>query len=641
MLKPLSPVLQPSDLRTIAGPAPTDDVFSSDDISVTRSHSSVIITSREGGGSPDVVVQARQVAVMQEDRDGDEWRFSSTSNPSSPCSSSSGSHCGFYSFVEDPASPEARQNEAWMVSPQRQTQLATLKEEQGFKLQTYSSSRKPASLFSEAESQYEVDERNWTKEVGEEEEKQLRKEIIRNQAPKKNLVLKDQLSALQDLDLSRSTDKLIEGFSVSYSPVNSRPEPPRPAEPGTINSEQINFSAARQQFLKMEQDRLMAILSPLRSSKTQLNSSLQQDADVISPRWMKTFEETSVFKPSEEDEPDLQREVMVSQTEESLDRRSSVSTDLDSEEPIVEVSSDESLTNHTTQQENKSVYETPIEREIRLAQEREEILRQSRGLRHSNSQVEMVKIKTKRLQTQLSPTKTRPKSRVSFVIQRELQRENQSGGEPQLQGRILGAHGEDPPQQLEVVKPDDEDEGRRAEERHPSESGDTKDVLSPCCPHRHPEEAQLPISPVSSATMSSAGGSGVQYSRGFLQDQMIPLSSPSSRTLWPEATSTPPQSWRENLESTGLQSREQGAPDFIEKEIEEVLRREQELKELRESREKTSQQVVSPTPLVEQAHKMAISQFYPPANTGMQSLSSLDYASAAPKLHTPCVCDDS
>ncbi|KAG7218871.1 hypothetical protein INR49_019457, partial [Caranx melampygus] len=527
------------------------------DISVTRSHSSVIITSQQDGGSPDVVVQARQVAVMQ-DRGSDEWHFSSTSNPSSPCSSSSGSHSGFYSFVEDPASPEAKQNEAWMVSPQRQAQMATLKEEQGFKLQTYSSSRKPGSLFSEEESQYEVDERKWTKVVGEQEEKQLRKEIIRNQAPKKNLVLKDQLSALQDLDLSKSTNQLIEGFSISYSPVNSRPEPPRPAEPGTVDNEQINFSAARQQFLKMEQDRLMAILSPLRSSKTQLNSPLQQDADVVSPRWMKTFEETSVFKPSEEDETDLQREVMVSQTEESLGRQSSVSTDLDSEEPIVEVSGDESLINHTTEQENKSVYETPIEREIRLAQEREENLRQSRGLRHSTSQVEMVEIKTKRLQTSLTPTKSRPKSRVSFVIQRELQKENQS-----------------------------------------------------------------------------RGSSGVQNSRGSPQDRMISLSSPSSQTLWREATSTPPRSWRDNLESTGLQSREQGGPDFIEKEIEEALRREQELKELRESREKTSQQVVSPTPLVEQAHKMAISQFYPPTNT--EKLVGLTSSSPRPFFRLPSI----
>ncbi|XP_056233539.1 mitotic interactor and substrate of PLK1 isoform X1 [Seriola aureovittata] len=650
VLKPLSPLLQPSDLRTIAGPTRSDNsdrddsLFSSDSISVTRSHSSVVISSQQGEGAPDVVVQVRQVAVSQ-DRGSvcDEWHFSSNSDPSSP-SSSSGSHCGFYSFVEDPTSPEAELNEAWMVSPQRQAQLATLKEEKGFKLQTYSSSRKPETLFSEGESQYEVETKNGIKVVGEEEEKQLRKEIIRSQAPKKNPVFKDQLCVLENLDLSRSTNKLIEGFSVSYSPVSSRPEPPHPDEPGTIDNEQINFSTARQQFLKMEQDRLTAILNPLGSSKTPLNTSLEQNPEVSSSRLVETFKDTTAFKPSEEGETDLEGKVMVCRTEECLSRQSSVFDDLDSglEELMVEVSggytSDEGLNNDNTQRDNRSEYETPIEREIRLVQEREENLRRSRGLRHDDSRLEMVEIKTKRLQSPLTPIKIKEKTRVSFILQRQIQRENQSREEPQQQGGNLGTYNQDPSQQLEDIKSDEQDKDRKAEERPPSESGDTDLSPSPCCPHRHPEETQLSISQMSSAPFSSARESGVQDSRGFLQDRITSLSSRSSSPSFPtltlerEATSTTPRSWRENLESTGLQSRGQGAPDFIEKEIEEVLRREQEL---RESREKTSRQLFSPAPLVEQATKMAISQFYPPANT--DKTVSLSSSSPRPFVRLPSI----
>lgn len=655
MLKPLSPLLQPSDLRTIAGPAQCnapnldDPAFTSDSISVARRHSSVVISSQQGDGSRDVVVQARQVGVS---KDGggtdDEWLPSSPSNPSSPTSSLD-SHSGFYSFVEDPTSPEAELNEAWMVSPQRQTQLATLKEDKGFKLQTYTSRRKPESLFLESngDSQYEVDLNNGVKEVHEEEEKKLRKEIIRSQAPKRNPTFKDQLSALENLDLNRSTNKLVEGFSVSYSPVSFRAELPYPVEPGTVDKEQINFNTARQQFLKMEQDQLTALLNPLRSSKGHLNISLQSDPNVSSSKQVETHhsmemsENTTMFKPSEEDETYPERKVMVCQTEESLSRQNSVFDDLDSglEEVSVEVgrgyTSEEGIFRDNTQknQSNKSTsdYETPIEREIRLVQEREENLRRSRGLKHKDSGAEMVEIKTKRLQSSLTPVKAKEKNRVSFIIQQEIQKENQRKEDPQQQRGILGRHSLNPHELQDIKRQfDQQDEDKRTEERPQTESGDAEVFLSPCCPHRHPEETELYISQMSAAPSSFSGGnSEVQDTRCFHQDRMTsssshfssPPSSPTPRPLC-DMTSTTPRSWKENFESTGLQSRGQGALDFIEKEIEEALRREQELRELRASRDETDRQVFSPSPLVEQATKMAISQFYPPVDTEKITVSS-------------------
>ncbi|XP_069375623.1 mitotic interactor and substrate of PLK1 isoform X2 [Paralichthys olivaceus] len=652
ILKPLSPLLQPSDLRTIASPIRGDApdlnsaVFSSESSSVTSNHL-VVCASQQDDGPPD------RGSIS------DEWQPSGPSSPSSGSgspSSSSGSHCGFYSFVEDPSSQEAELNEAWMVSPQRQAQLLTLREEKGFKLQTYTSSRKPESLFSESieESQYKVDPENVLKVVGEEEERQLRKEIIHSQAQKKNPIFKDQLHVLENLDLNRSTNQLIEGFSVNYSPVSTRTEPPKPAESETVDKEQINFGAVRQQFLKMEHN-----LNPLKFSAIHLNSSFQQDPDVFLSRQVETFDSMEVsdsadqFKPSDADKTYPERKVTGCPIEESLSRKSSVFDDLDSglEELLVEVgggyTSDKVMFNDDTQHENigcKSTpeSETPIEREIRLVQEREENLRRSRGLKHTDSKKEIVEIKTKRLQSSLTPIKVKEKTCLSFITPQDFQKEIETSEEPQQQEGILGQHNQDVPQQLEEVKCKIDQQDKRPL----SVSGETDVFLSPCCPHRHPEETELSISQINSVfTSFTVRDLIVQGSRHLDKDPTTPSHS-SSPALTPQhkLAWTMPQSWRENLESTGLQSREQGAPDFIEKEIQEALRREQEL---RESRKKPSHQLFSPTPLVEQATKMAVSQFYPPANTDKPvslcsssacppvRLSSISFITAQPWTSSP------
>lgn len=563
-----------------------------------------------------MVVQARQVAVSHETgSSSDEWL------PSSPSSlgSSTGSHCGFYSFVEDPTSPEAELNTAWMVSPQRQMQLATLKEERGIKVQTYASSRKPKSLFSESngDSHYEVGPNNGIEVVREEEEKQLRQEIIRSQAPKKRPAQKDDVSGLGKLDLSRSTNKLLEGFSLSYSPVHSRPEPLCPPGIGTIDEEQINFSAVRQQFLMMEQNQQPELFNPLWSSKTHLKMSPKPAPNVSSterqetPHMMELSQDTTFLRALDEDQTDLQKQVTVSYTEDSLSWQSSVFDDLDcSLEDLSggDTSTERKLNHNIGESSTKSTrdHETPIEREIRLIQEREENLRLSRGLKHSENG-KMVEITTKRLHSPLT----------NQVIQREMQKENQK-----RKGGILRLYSLDTPQKLGDTQRglDEVDEAKRREERPHSESGDANVFPSPCCPHRHSEETELLITQMSSAPPSfTSRDSKVQETRDFNQDQLTPSSShffsPSPVHLQDMTSNTPP-SWRESLQSSGLQSRGRGAPDFIEKEIEETLRREQELRELRISREEANQQSFTPAPLVEQAGKMAISQFYPPAATG-------------------------
>lgn len=645
VLKPLSPLLQPSDLRTMTSPnlsdAPNQDSLdvTSSSTSAACSHSSVLVSSQQWDRSADVVVQAWQVAVFQDGGDSsNEWLSSSLNSPSS----SSGSHCGFYSFVEDPTSPEAELNEAWMISPQRQTQLATLKEEQGFILQTYSSSRRPQSLFSDSngDCQYKVGLNNSSKVVQEEEEKKLRKEIIRSQAPKKKPTFKDQMTALENLDLSRSANKLIEGFSLSYGPVSSRPEL-SPAESAAVDKKNIDFSAARKQFLMIEQEQLPAPLNPLKSSKTYLNMSREPHPDVSSQ--LEGPEEThhSVYvqdkhKPPEEDQSGPKREVAVCLIEESCSEQSSVFDHLDSglEEPVEADGSYTSedgrfndITGKNKNSKSSSTQETPIEREIRLAQEREEKLRRSRGLKYSDSRVEMVEIKTKRLQLQLNPFRTKEKNQVSFIVQNEFQCESQKMDKLQQKGEIPELCGLDPPQELGGTQNDfnETDEEKRREDWPRPESGDTEAFQSPCCPHRHSEETKLYIRQMGFSPASSQ----VQDMRDFHQDPMTPSTYFSTSPLSPmplhllDKNTIRPWTRRESLQSTGLQSRRHGAPDFIKKEIEEALRREHELQELRASREESYPQLFSPSPLVENATKMATNQFCPPVNTGMWSSSSL------------------
>lgn len=518
LLKPLSPVLQFSDLRTIStGPTQTESSLDHLDFSAALSRSSQWISR-----SPEEEFQAQHIAVYQDGVNSSyEWPPSS---PSSPGSSSSGSQTGFYSFVEDPTSPEAELNKAWMVSPQRHAQLATLKTEKGFKLQTYANYRKPQSLFSESngDSQYQVDLNHGDRALQEEDEKHLRKEIIRNQAPKKNL-------------------RLTEGSGVTSRTQQLGPA----AAPSTVNMVSIDFNSARQQFIKFEQDQASSsFLSPANFCTTYMN--------VPQPRG------------------NLEN---VGQIEEHLSQQSSVVDGLGSrlEGLSVEAAYGSSSKREASDGSLTPKYETPIEREIRLTQEREENLRRSRGLKISTS--EIVEIRTKRLQSPQTPTKAQG---LHLGIQ-------------QLQGNVQKRQDPDPE---DARRKDAQNaEVQRSGER--PESGDTTDFFSPCCPHQHTKETEFHIC---NSTSDSPSVPVVQDTRSLHPDLLASSPDISPATIQPVDR---PWSWRETLQLKGLQPRKAGAPSIIQQEIEEVLKREEELRELRDS---SSPHLVSPgAPLVNQA----------------------------------------
>lgn len=467
VLRSLSPPLHPRDLRSVTGPSGGRDDFSSAD-------------------------RARPDA--RDERP-----------PDSP-GGSSGSRDGFFSLVDDPTSPEAELNEAWMLSPRRRVHLATLKEDGAFKVQTYAGGKKTQSLFRDSESRSRVRPESRPRVFGEEEEeeeKRLRKEIIRKQAPKRNSTcqLSERLSALEKSDWSRPTNTPTKG----YGPVP--PEPPRPVDPGAIDRAQIDFGAARQRFLEREKrDVLVHPRRPRASRKMEGEDATGSESGKV--QTLAENEQTSAGPSGVPSDPGSLAAV----------------------EACPGSVGGEGAFGDGVAHESDDRDETPIEKEISWLLEREENLRRARGLKHSDGFSELLEIQSGRAP---SPGEAQKKSRGSFTVQLQSHGKNVSGKGPQ--------------------EPSDTEKQFREDPR------DQKLPLSPCCPHRHAEETSCAPSPTTP-----------------------PPTPPPPRHV-PSRTAT--LSWRSNRESAGLERRKKRAPDFIEKEIQEALRRERELRESRRSRE--------------------------------------------------------
>ncbi len=666
VMKPFSPKLEQSDLRSILSPTGQsqsleytwsscqDDnsfKFNLESITVTDMQPTVIVSSGYGNSPPDVVAQARQVAVSEDGSDSEDFRPITKSNPSSPgTASSTSSHVGFYSFVDDPASPEAEMNEVYMVSPQRQAKLNTLKEKSTFKLQTYTEEKIPGRLFEETngDDPYRVEDAST---VNEDEENPDRMKIIHNQAPKKNPALKKQWSSLENLDLSNTSQRLLHGFSLSYKPVSEKTEEAR-VEPGTIDNEQIDFNAARKQFLMMEQSKQNPFLqSPewLTYSPKLRGRTLSSKANIFILR-----QESKENSLEENEIPLATQQPIVVKTETVTEdsKNGGALNDVDSVlgDRSGGYASDGSISNDPSTLEMESsltmlsTEETPIQREIRISQQREDNLRRSRGILHKDNS-EMVEIRITPILSLSSPqgkaAKPKEPNRVSFLIQRERELEKQrqitnsfsshDTQENQVQDNkkpLESQPGEIPVTSLgaslrESSTTDLEQSTVSADDMWITEKPalveevdllDSKEVLSPCCPHRHPDESILQRNSDSStfgnqvqvnghseehSKVSIHKENGVECQTNNFRTQKEPswivdndnsmsgrnrfYSQKLSSPLEPAKTSWYTPTWKSHLESTDWSPKMQNAQNSIRQEIEKDLRREQELQELRES----------------------------------------------------------
>ncbi|XP_025894655.1 mitotic interactor and substrate of PLK1 [Nothoprocta perdicaria] len=398
--------------------------------------------------------------------------------------------------------------DAWTPSPDRDTRLEVLRSGGLYDLRAYRGERKPSKLYGEEE---EEERRVLPPNLSPEKARELedeRREVIRSQAVRKSGTTAEKWSSAEELSSvparGPADGRHKGGFSPSFAVCFDRPSPGRPAapvDPENIDTEQINFSAARQQFLMLEKGSPGSLLSPGHqpvSPKPELGTKAQEwrSAGTAAPV-SRAHGGLAAPRPAGNGTPEHSASHRAPAREEGYGRRADVERsyltvrisglskassrdDLDSGlgEMFPEGNAGYASDGSTTEgfdtsapsraggngpEQGPSSSETPIEREIRLAMEREETLWKERGIPRPSSSSELVEIHTKPLLSvslsALPGRKGKDKGRPSFYVQREIEQETKREEDLKRQGRLLGSYERGPRQELEqrrrVFQPDE------------------------------------------------------------------------------------------------------------------------------------------------------------------------------------------
>ncbi|XP_068012303.1 mitotic interactor and substrate of PLK1 isoform X1 [Melanerpes formicivorus] len=381
----------------------------------------------------------------------------------------------------------------WTSSPDRDSKLDVVKSGSLYDLRAYKGERKPSKLYDEDEQdQRRVPPPNISPEKAKELEDE-RREIIRSQVMRKSSTIAERWSSMDELSsINTSTGTFTSSFALSFD----RPSPRRavtPVDSENIDTEQINFSAARQQFLMLEKTNPGSVFSPgqqAMSPKPELmtkvsrqewhspetatkaargqgnagaSSQSKRDKNVYQVYTVsyKTPVKEEIYAPSSRLYPTGKMSTFTkASSREDLDsglgemyNEGNAGSDGSTSNEVFNGLVELRTISNGLDKETKTSNETPIEREIRRAMEREENLWKERGIQRLTSGSEMVEIQTKPLfSMQASPgpgRKGKDNGRASLYVQREIEQETKREEDLRKQGRLLGTYDRGTQQELE------------------------------------------------------------------------------------------------------------------------------------------------------------------------------------------------
>ncbi|NXB07204.1 MISP protein, partial [Cnemophilus loriae] len=271
-----------------------------------------------------------------------------------------------------------------------------------------------------------------------------RKEVIRSQVMRKSSTIAERWSSVDELSsISSGVGSQGEGRHTGSVPTSfaicfDKPSPGRaatPVDPENIDTEQINFSAARQQFLMLE--------------KTNPGSFFSPGQQAMSPR------PESVTKVSREEwySPEMATKATRGYSSAGASSQSRTDKSVYQVHDVSSYKTPEKEEVYAPRKAHMESNETPIEREIRMAMEREENLWKERGIQRLTSSSELVEIETKPVfNIHASPgpgRKGKDRGRASLYVQREIEQETKREEDLKRQGRLLGAYDRGTQQELE------------------------------------------------------------------------------------------------------------------------------------------------------------------------------------------------
>ncbi|XP_063146770.1 mitotic interactor and substrate of PLK1 isoform X2 [Candoia aspera] len=366
----------------------------------------------------------------------------------------------------------------WTPPPDRESKLEVVKSGSLYDIRSYKGEKKkPSRLYedNDEELQYKIPSKDVSPEITKQLEDE-RQEIIRSQVVKKSNTVAEkwssmnELEAINTLSIGKVTTEPKRNFSTSFALCFDNPSPDWASthvNPENIDTEQISFAAARQQFLVLEKTNPKMLLEPkkqvpsvreLKATSHVYGSKEPQDPEM--PRKDKDSDEYSQrqLRGSSKGEDLL---ILPQREADSYSGTSFISGEK-MPSGLRETLPDLSTGNVNGRTSKKELgnplargqgpakepevrNETPIEREIRLAMEREENLWKERGIQRTANRDDLVEIRSKPLllspvSSPASSRKGKDKPRISFYVQREIEQEAKREEDLQKEGRLPGTY---------------------------------------------------------------------------------------------------------------------------------------------------------------------------------------------------------